>query len=144
MRRRKLNRRSKTKRRRSPPRRSGNNTTAAQWIYFFIHFPAFWLCKIGISGNVKRRKKEEDKSVWGFYIPVFAVWVWNAYGLEQFQHRIFKAFNRPFHGSGKTEVFIAVVLPFGILIAIIWFLLTWAFLIAVVSGALYIISNFSK
>lgn len=127
------------KRKRGAARKSGNNTTATQWIYFFLHIPFIWLCKIGISGNYQRRKKEEDKSVWGFYMPVFAVWVWNAYGLEQFQHKLFKPFNIPFHGSGKTECYFVAVLPFAVLIGVIWFLLVWAFWICVVSGALYLI-----
>lgn len=97
-------------------RKSGNGTTSRQWIYIFLNVPFILICKVGISGNVKARKKQVSDSAPGIAIPIFALKIRNAYGVEQIIHRGFEFLNVPFIGSGKSEWFWIVIIPFAVII----------------------------
>lgn len=63
--------------------RTGNGTMAPQWLYVKMHFPFFWVWKIGITGSILRRTRENNRRVWGFWIPVACTYIPYAYQLEQ-------------------------------------------------------------
>lgn len=90
----------------------------AQFLYLMINIPLIFAVKIGITGNVSRRKKNISESVFGIAVPVAIFYIYDAHGFEQFLHRMLKPFHIPFHGSGKTEWFfvLALVLALPILI----------------------------
>ena len=99
-------------------KKSGNGTKSRQWIYIFVNIPFVLLCKVGISGNVSKRRKEVSESTPGIAVPIFAMKIRNAYGVEQFIHHGFEFLNVPWFGSGKTEWFWIILAPFAIIIVI--------------------------
>lgn len=104
-------------RRRKRRARRGRKSRA-QFLYLMINIPLIFAVKIGITGNVSRRKKNISESVFGIAVPVAIFYIYDAHGFEQFLHRMLKPFHIPFHGSGKTEWFfvLALVLALPILI----------------------------
>jgi len=98
------------------------------FIYLFINVPFLWKCKIGISQNVKKRRKAVSTSTPGYVIPVWVVFIPFAEHLERQMHGFFKTFNSPFrHGSGKSEWFLTLpVLPLAWIILNFMFVLYWS------------------
>lgn len=99
-----------------------------RFVYIFINVPYIWKCKIGISGNVRRRRRKVSRSTPGFVIPVWVVYVPFAKKLEGQLHRFFGLFKSPFRkGSGRSEWFLTLpVLPLAWLILNFTFLLYWS------------------
>ena len=118
-------------RRRHTRKKSGNGTKKRQWIYILFHFPVLGIiCKIGITGNKDERILGISKSLPGFVFPVFAIKVRNAYGVEQFiKHGFYGFLGVPFIGSGKTEWYMCIVIPFALLIILVWWALPIIYLI---------------
>ena len=88
------------------------------WLYLMIHVPKFYLVKIGISRNVRNRSRNISDSIPGRAVPVFALPIIGAEGLEKYIHRRCAPLNRPFVGSGRTEWFYlpAAVVALGIML----------------------------
>lgn len=108
-------------------RRTGNGTINAQWLYIFVNFPLLILVKIGISGNVGKRRKQVSDKVFGVAIPVWAVYIPFAYSTEQAMHGLFSWGNIRLNGFGK-EWFILPVLPFAWIIINFMFLVYWSWI----------------
>jgi len=104
-------------------RRTGNGTNNRQWLYIMVNVPLFFLCKIGISGNKNRRAREVSEKVFGWAIPVFAVYIPFAFALEQSMHRLFGFANVRFGGS--REWFLFPVAPVAAFIMFTVFLLEY-------------------
>ena len=109
--------------------RTGNNTTSTQWLYTvanptpalalaillalvgapwqvnLIASPFLILTKIGITGNLKARKRSISKSSPGPDISGPGIRIWGAYQIEQFTHRCLSPFRVEWFGTGKTEWF---------------------------------------
>jgi hypothetical protein len=114
---------------------SGNGSPRRQWLYLYINFPVFFLVKIGITGDRQRRRKEVNRSTFGWTLPVFAVRVPFAWQCEQAMHRLFSWFNVPFGGS--REWFLLPVAPVAIgLMALAW-ALEWGFWVLLAAGAVW-------
>ncbi len=103
--------------------KSGNGTWWPQWIYCAIHIimlfgfipiPNIALAKVGVGGSWMDRLKGVSRTLNGFVIPIFIVWIPGAYYLEKWIHRKMKALNVPYFGSGRTEWFWIVVILFAI------------------------------
>ncbi len=105
-----------------------NNIFYMKFIYLFINIPFFWKCKIGISRNVRSRRKIVSKSTPGYVLPIWVVYIPFAEHLEQQMHGFFKMFHSPFQsGSGKSEWFLTVpVLPLAWLLLNFMFVLYWS------------------
>ena len=99
-----------------------------KFIYIFVNVPYIWKCKIGISNNVKSRRKNVSKTTPGVVLPVWAVFIPFAEKLEQQLHRFFHTFKSPFHkGSGRSEWFFTLpVLPIAWLLLNFMFLVYWS------------------
>ncbi len=99
-----------------------------KFIYLFINIPFLWKCKIGISRNVRRRRRSVSESTPGWVIPVWVVFIPFADGLEKTLHGFFRTFRSPFHsGSGRSEWFMTLpVLPLAWLILNFMFVVYWA------------------
>lgn len=85
-------------------RRSGNHTSNPQWFYVLIHFPFFWVCKVGITGNLKRRTRQNSERVFGFWLPVAAIWIPYAFELEQRILRQSRKWACTIFGKGGVEL----------------------------------------
>lgn len=99
--------------------KSGNHTKNPQWIYCGIHMLFFvipnpFVFKCGIGGSWMRRMDGISKSIPGFVLPVFLVWVPFAYQIEQWMHRQMRPINVPYFGSGRTEWFFVLGILFVI------------------------------
>ncbi len=99
-------------------RRSGNGYNGVQYIYVLLNLPYFWVCKIGIGGNLKRTK-QVDRSSPGKDFVIFAWRIPFAYQVEQFLHRLFWLFRIRFGGSGHTERFWSIVAPFAVAVVLL-------------------------
>lgn len=122
-------------------RRTGNGTSAKQWLYVFWNFPFIWVVKIGISGNVKYRRKRVSESSPGFDVPIWFVRIPFAYQVEQGLHRALFFLRVPFSGSGHTERFFILAAIPAIVISLLVFLLEWTFYFALIFAAAYLISQ---
>lgn len=98
------------------------------FIYLMINLPFLWKCKIGISRNVKRRRRNIDETTKGWVLKVWALPMPFAENLEKELHRFFRHFHSPFEkGSGRTEWYITIpVLPLAWLIINFMFLIYWS------------------
>ena len=105
-----------------------------KFIYLFINIPFLWKCKIGISQNVKQRRKSVSESTPGYVLPVWVVFVPFADGLEKSMHGFFGSFRSPFRrGSGRSEWFMTIpVLPLAWLIMTFMFVIYWSPIVALV------------
>ena len=103
------------------------NSCKMKFVYLFINFPFIWKCKIGISKDVRSRRKNISKTTPGVVLPIWMVYIPNADGLEKTMHGFFKAFRSPFRkGSGKSEWFMTFpVLPLAWLIMNFMFVVYW-------------------
>ncbi len=108
-------------------RKSGNGSSRRQWLYLYVHLPAIFLVKIGISGDYRRRAKQVAKHSPGWPVPVFAVKIPFAWQCEQAMHRLFRIFN--VHFGGSKEWYFFPVIPMALLIMVVAFVLDWAILI---------------
>lgn len=99
-----------------------------KFIYLFINIPFIWKCKIGISRNVRRRRRSVSESTPGWVLPIWVVFVPFADGLEKSLHGFFQTFHSPFRtGSGRSEWFMTFpVLPLAWLILNFMFVVYWA------------------
>ena len=99
-----------------------------KFVYLFINVPFIWKCKIGISQNVKIRRKYISKSTPGWVLPIWIVFIPFADGLEKSLHGFFGFFRSPFReGSGRSEWFLTLpVLPLAWLIINFMFVVYWA------------------
>jgi hypothetical protein len=104
-------------------RKSGNGTSNRQWLYLYINFPIFFLVKIGISGDYKRRAKQVNSSTFGWTVPVFAVKIPYAFQCEQAMHKLFNGFNIRYGGS--KEWFLLPVAPAAIAIMLFALVIEW-------------------
>lgn len=110
-------------------KKSGNHTFMPQWIYILVNFPYFWVCKIGIAGGhrIFKRIKEVDRTAKGYDFPIFLMFMPLAYQTEQFCHDIFKGLKIDnFGGSGSTERFYSIVIPFAIIIIVTCAFIIWS------------------
>jgi len=89
-------------------------SSRAQFLYVMINFPLIFAAKIGITGNVSKRKRNISESVFGIAVPVAVFYIYDAHGFEQFLHKLLKPMNIPFHGSGKTEWFFVFALVIAV------------------------------
>lgn len=96
-----------------------------KFIYLFINIPFVWFVKIGISRNAWQRSRQVSKKVPGLALPIWAVPMPNAEGLERQLHGFFKRFNLKAKGFGR-EWFFLPVLPVAWLIINFMFLLYWS------------------
>ena len=99
-----------------------------KFVYLFINIPFFWKCKIGISKNVRVRRRRVSKSTPGIAVPIWVVFVPFADHLEKTMHGFFKSFRSPFRrGSGRSEWFMTVpVLPLAWLLLNFMFVVYWS------------------
>ena len=67
-------------------KRTGNRTWNTQLVYILGNFPFVMVVKIGITGNMKRRLSQIDKSAPGNDRVLFRMKIWGAYYLEQLVH----------------------------------------------------------
>ena len=117
--------------------KSGNHTSSIQWLYIMWNIPVIWKIKIGISGGVSYRRKMISESTPGFVFPIWMVKIPFAYDFEQLLHRVFGFAHSPFkNGSGKTEWFSILVLPFAFIILTFLQLLWWSILLS--TGLLFV------
>lgn len=86
---------------------------ASSWLLL-----AFPICKIGITGNLKQRKKDIDDSTPGFIIPL-AFDIYYAYQIEQYLHRKLKFLSVRWMGTGKTEYFFSIAMIVAIPVALL-------------------------
>lgn len=111
-------------------KRSGNGTIAKQYLYVFWNLPYFWVVKVGIGGNVKRRLRQVDKENKGVDFLVFALRIPFAYQVEQFVHSAFSFLRINWSkGTGRTERFLFPVAVPAIILAVLVFFLEYAFYI---------------
>lgn len=111
-------------------RQSGNGTANKQWLYIFWNIPFIWVCKIGISGNVKTRHRQVDRTSRGIDIPVWYIRIYFAYQLEQWLHRVFSFARVRFTGSGHTERFFIIAAVPALILSLLFFIIEWAFWLA--------------
>lgn len=99
-----------------------------KFLYLFINIPYIWKCKIGISRNVARRRKNVNQTTPGLVLPVWVVFIPFAERLEGQLHRFFSCFNSPFrYGSGRSEWFFTLpVLPLAWLLLNFMFVVYWS------------------
>jgi hypothetical protein len=92
-----------------------------------LNFPYIWKMKIGISGNVRNRRRNITETTPGFAFCIWAVPLPFAEGVEQTLHGFFRRFHSPFKtGSGRSEWFLVLpVLPLSWIIINFMFLLFW-------------------
>jgi len=83
-------------------------------LFGFIPIPNIALAKVGVGGSWMDRLKGVSRTLNGFVIPIFIVWIPGAYYLEKWIHRKMKVLNVPYFGSGRTEWFWIVVAAFAI------------------------------
>lgn len=108
-------------------RKTGNGTAAKQWLYIFWNIPFIWVVKIGISGNVKRRRHQVGKTSPGFDIPVWYIPIFFAYQIEQALHSGLDFLRVPwFKGSGHTERFFIIAAIPAVILSLMVFLAEWA------------------
>lgn len=111
-------------------RRTGNGTTNRQWLYIFWNFPFIWIVKIGIGGDMWKRRKQVDKSAPGIDIPIWFIYIPFAYQLEQFIHSIMSIIQVPFWGSGHTERFFIIAAVPAIVLSLLLFIFEYLFYLA--------------
>ncbi len=113
---------------------SGNGTAAIQALYLMVNLPFIHLVKIGISGNVKNRRKNISETTPGLVFPILIVVIPFAWHVEQSMHRVFRRFNAPFgkSASGHSEWFISLVAPFAAAVMLFWQLF-WLAVVCVVA-----------
>lgn len=116
-------------------KRSGNGTSSRQWLYMYVHFPLFFLVKLGISGNYKRRAKQVGNQTMGWAIPIFAVKIPFAWQCEQAMHWLFRWFSIRFFGS--REWYVLPILPIALAIMALALILDWLVLSSIVVLALW-------
>ena len=110
--------------------KSGNGTSAAQTIYLLINFPYVNRIKIGITGNLSARTKNITETTKGRAITVIALRMFWAWQIEKSIHRCLSKFHSPFsEGSGRTEWFNVLALPFAFFAIVGYFFVTWALII---------------
>lgn len=90
-------------------KRSGNGTSAKQWLYLLINLPNFYLCKVGITGNLKNRLRSINDEAFGYTFPVFCFRVHFAYQIEQAILNVSKPFKFSYGQSGRSEWRIGIV-----------------------------------
>lgn len=90
-------------------------------LFGFIPIPNIALAKVGVGGSWMDRLKGVSRTLNGFVIPIFIVWIPGAYYLEKWIHRKMKVLNVPYFGSGRTEWFWIVVAAFAIPVMAICF-----------------------
>lgn len=115
-------------------KKSGNNTASAQWLYILWNFPFVWIVKIGITGYLRLRIKQVGESAPGWDIPIFAIYIPNAYGIEQLIHRLCQPLRIRFYGSGRTERFFILALLPGVLIPLAWAVLLYGSVVLLIIG----------
>lgn len=105
-----------------------------KFVYLFVNIPFIWKCKIGISKNVRNRRKHVSKSTPGIAIPIWFVFIPFAEGVEKTLHGFFKAFHSPFRrGSGRSEWYLTFpVLPLAWIILNFMMILYWAPLVGLI------------
>lgn len=106
-----------------------------------INFPLIFLVKIGITGNLQRRKKNISDSTFGIAVPIIIFYLYNAHGLEQWLHRVLAPLNVRLRGSGGTEWFLVIGLVIALPILIIRQVFDFTVVIAVVLIASVIIAK---
>lgn len=124
-----MKRKGKVRRKKS---RTGNGTSAVQWLYVLWNLPFIWVVKIGIGGQLKRRKKQVDKSAPGIDLIIFALPIPFAYQVEQSLHRICAPIRVKFQGSGHTERFLFPAAIPAIILASVVFTLSWGSILLVI------------
>jgi len=123
-------------------RKSGNHTSHKQWVYVLWNLPWVHTCKVGIGGNLRQRVRQVDKGNKGWDILVFAVRIWFAYDVEQWIGATCKGFKATgFKGTGKTERYKIIVLPFAITVLTITWLLQQAIFLAVACFIVWLLAG---
>lgn len=112
-------------------RRTGNGTTNRQWLYVFWNLPYFLVVKIGIGGDMWKRRRQVDKSAKGIDIPIWFIYIPFAYQLEQFIHSIMDFCHiSGFGGSGHTERFFIIAAIPAIILSLLLFIFEYVFYLA--------------
>lgn len=119
--------------------KTGNNTLNRQYIYCLIHFPLIAIFKIGVTGNMRARLVEINKTTFGFCLPVFFCKVWAAFYIEQFILGLLRPLKFELSGSGGSEwrFFGIVALPIilaAYLIDKMWLLFVSLFICWILAG----------
>ena len=125
--------------------RSGNGTANAQHLYLLWNWPYLHVCKIGISGDVKRRLRTINRTSPGYDFKIIAPVIFGAYYIERGLKNVFKAkwFKVKFEGSGKTERFTALLLPVFLTVIVLAFIVqvviicTFWLLVLIAAGELF-------
>lgn len=101
------------------------NSKGGWVLYLLLHIPFVWWVKIGITSvgiGAAKRAKNLDRAMFGFPVPIFFVFVPNAYGIEQELHRWFRRLNcKWYSGDGASEFFwFPAALPVLAIMLSIW------------------------
>jgi len=107
-----------------------------------VNFPMLFLCKVGISKDAERRAKDVSKGIPGRAVILFAGRIYFAYQIEQTLHRLGKAFNVPFVGSGKTEWFWLPVGLVAIVVILIALALEYAIYLGIAAAVWFVVHLF--
>ena len=109
-----------------PGSKRGAGKSSRQYIYVLINLPFFWIVKVGITADPKRRWNDIDRSSPGKDVAIFWIKIWGAYYVEQFVLSMCSPLRRKFWGSGRTERFLFLAAIPAIVLSLFIYLLEYA------------------
>lgn len=130
-------------------RRGGNGDSGRQWFYILLNIPFIFVIKQGITRDRlwDRIREINNDSPMTVDVPIFILkvrWAWNIErmfkrGINRLPLLTWIACNW-FSGTGKTERFYIILLPFSIVAVLVVFLIEWGIYFGIVIGFFYLLT----